>query len=411
MKKLFLSSVVALAFAAGAMASDAKFIKLYDSGKYDDAAKELESADLKNSEVICRAGAMYYSGLGVGLDLERGKTYLESAMESGNASAAIKLAKIYFHKEKNSAKAAYCLLVAECSGDVSVKEEAAKLRTRFGDEYKTGVALYVQQMQTRLKETMESLKKKSAECDKDTAILRQQIADMNEEKRGFDSELKELKDKLDKAERAKKELQDQIESAKVSNADLRKKSDEQAAASAEKLKYELGQANKRYEELKTEYDRFVKEKYDILVAKSKGYVEQHKKLVEEHEALEKKYKELKEFYAQTEKEGTIFIVGMGRGLATVVMSPLNYIRGFSYIQNVSDNWTTDGAESGLAKIFAIPMIVFETVPFVADVIDGALDFVSFGFYGDWLYGDDKYSPWWFDRDDKVFPWIQKAEEK
>jgi hypothetical protein len=57
------------------------------------------------------------------------------------------------------------------------------------------------------------------------------------------------------------------------------------------------------------------------------------------------------------------------------------------------------------------MIVFETVPFVADIVDGSLDFMSFGYYGDWLYGDGKYSPWWFDRDDKVFPWLQKADAK
>lgn len=402
---------IALALAASAWANDSKFIKLYDSGKYDEAAKELESADLKNPDVICRAGAMYYSGLGVGIDLERGKTYLESAMTSGNASAAIKLAKIYFHKEKNSAKAAYCLLVAENAGDDAIKDEVSKLKTRFGEEYKRGVGLYIQQMQTVLKGTLDSMKAKSAEYEKESAVLRQQIADMSEEKKSFDVQLKEINDKLTKAERAKKELEDQIEKAKESNADLRKKSDEQAAASDEKLKYELGQATKKYDELKAEHDKFVKEKYDVLVAKSKGYVEQHKKLVEDHEELLRQYKDLKNKYEGNEPEGTLFIVGMGRGLATLCMSPLNYIRGFSYIQNVSAGWETNGAESGVAKIFAIPMIVFETVPFAADIVDGALDVVSFGYYGDWLYGDEKYSPWWFDRDDKVFPWIQKAEVK
>ena len=404
-------AVVALAVVTSAWANDSKFIKLYDSGKYEEAAKELESADLKNVEVICRAGAMYYSGLGVGIDLERGKSYLESAMGSGNAAAAIKLAKIYFHKEKNSAKAAYCLLVAENAGDEAIKEEVSKLKTRFGDEYKRGVGLYIQQMQAVLKETLASMKAKSAEYEKESAVLRQQIADMGEEKKTFDAQLKEINDKLTKAERAKKELEDQIAKAKESNADLRKKSDEQAAASEEKLKYELGQATKKYDELKEQHDKFVKEKYDVLVAKSKGYVEQHKKLTEDHEDLLRQYKALKEKYEGDKPEGTLFIVGMGRGIATLCMSPLNYIRGFSYIQNVSAGWETNGAESGVAKIFAIPMIVFETVPFAADIVDGALDVVSFGYYGDWLYGDDKYSPWWFDRDDKVFPWIQKTEVK
>lgn len=401
----------ALALAASVWASDSKFIKLYDSGKYDEAAKELESADLKNLDVICRAGAMYYSGLGVGMDLERGKAYLESAMASGNASAAVKLAKIYFHKEKNSAKAAYCLLVAENLGDDPIKDEVSKLKTRFGAEYTRGVGLYIKQMQTLLKETLGSMKAKSAEHEKESAVLRQQIADMSEEKKLLDNQLNEFNDKITKADRAKKELEDQIEKAKESNADLRKKSDEQAAASDDRLKYELGQATKKYDELKAEYDKFVKEKYDVLVAKSKGYVEQHKKLVEDHEKLLRQYKDLKNKYEGNEPKGALFIVGMGRGLATLCMSPLNYIRGFSYIQNVSAGWETNGAESGVAKIFAIPMIVFETVPFAADIVDGAFDFASFGYYGDWLYGGDKYSPWWFDRDDRVFPWIHKAEAR
>lgn len=405
--------ITLIVFAVGmsAWAGDSKFIKLYDSGKYKEAAKELESADLKNPEVICRAGAMYYSGLEVGVDLERGKSYLESAMSLGNAAAAIKLAKIYFHKEMNSAKAAYCLLVAENIGDASIKEDVSKLKTRFGEEYRRGVGLYIQQMQAAFKGTLDSMKARSAEYEKESAVLRQQIADMSEEKKSFDAHLSEVNDKLMKAERAKKALEDQFDKAKEANADLRRKSDEQVAANDEKFKYELGQATKKYDELKSEHDKFVKEKYDVLVAKSRGYVVQHKKLIEDHDELLRQYKALKDKYEGGKAEGTVFIIGMGRGLATLCMSPLNYIRGFSYIQNVSAGWETNGAESGVAKIFAIPMIVFETVPTATDIVDGALDVISFGYYGDWLYGDDKYSPWWFDRDDKVFPWIQKSLAK
>lgn len=409
MKIQMLITVIVFALATSVRANDSKFIKLYDSGRYEEAAKELDAADLKNAEVICRAGAMYYSGLGVVADLERGKAYLESAMAAGNASAAIKLAKIYFHKEKNSAKAAYCLLVAENANDDSVKEDIVKLKMRFGEEYKRGVGLYIQQVQTILKGTLDSMKVKAAEYEKDSAVLRQQIADMEEEKKAVNDQLKAINDNLAKAERSKKDLEDQVEKVNETNEALRKESEEQVAASEEKLKYELEQATKKYDELKAEHDKFVREKYDVLVAKIKEYVAQHKKLTENYEDLLKQYQALKDKYEGDKAEGSLFIAGMGRGLATLCMSPLNYIRGLSYIQNVSDGWETNGAESGVAKIFAIPMIVFETVPLVADIVDGALDVVSFGYYGDWLYGDEKYSPWWFDRDDTSSPWIQKAE--
>lgn len=402
---------IAFAVVMSAWASESKFIKLYDSGKYDEAAKELESVDLKNSEVICRAGVMYYSGLGVGIDLDRGKSYLESAMTSGNASAAIKLAKIYFHKEKNSAKAAYCLLTAENAGDDQIKEEVSNLKTRLGEEYRRGVGLYIQQMHTVLKSTLDSLKEKSIVYENESAVLQQRIADMNEEKKSFAVQLKEVGDKLAKAERENKDLECQIEKAKESNTDLRRKSDAQIASNNEKLEYERGQAAKKYAELKVEYDKFIKEKYDVLLAKSKEYVKQNRKLIEDHEELLMQYKALKDKYEGDKPEGTLFILGMGRGLATFCMSPLNYIRGLSYVQNVSAGWETNGAESGIAKIFAVPMIVFETVPFAVDIVDGVLDVASFGHYGDWLYDDNKNSPWWFDRDDKIFPWIQKAETK
>lgn len=411
MKQLIVGSVIACAAILNTLAGESRFIKLYDSGRYDEAAKELDNADLKDPAAVCRAGVMYYNGLGVQLDQERGKNYLESAMAGGDTSSAIKLAKVYFHKEKNLARAAYCLLVAENSKDRVVYEEAARLKIRLGDDYKKGVELYIQQVHAAMKSAMETLKAKSAEHEKETAALRQQIADMDQEKRGSDSQLAEFKDKLIKAERARKQIEERVDGLKTSNADLRRKADEQAIASDEKLKYELGQATKRYEAAKAEHDKFVREKYDVLVARNKEFIGKYQRLVAEHEELERQYRNLKAKYEAAESEGSLFIVGMGRGLATLIMSPLNYIRGLSYVQNVSKGWETDGAESGLAKIFAIPMIVFETVPFVADVIDGALDVVSFGYYGDWLYGDGKNSPWWFERDDKVFPWIQKAEGK
>ena len=408
---IFLITLIALVIVSTAWAHDSKFIKLYDAGKYDEAAKVLESSDLKNPEVICRAGAMYYSGLGVGIDLERGKSYLESAMSSGNVAAAINLTKIYFHREKNTPKAAYCLLVAETAGGDSVKEEVAKLKARMGDGYKHGVKLYIQQIQKILKGTLDSMKAKSAEYNKELSALSQMITDMGEEKKSLEEHINKYRANLIQSETAKKELEEKLKTATNSNSDLQNKMKMQGVDSDKRLKGELERASKKYKELKSEYDKFVKEKYNVLVAKFNEKVDLLGKIEEDYNELKVRFDLLKDKYEREEPEESLFIVGMGRGLATLCMSPLNYVRGLTYIQNVSSGWEMNGAESGVAKIFAIPMIVFETVPFVADIVDGSLDFMSFGYYGDWLYGDGKYSPWWFDRDDKVFPWLQKADDK
>ena len=254
---------IALAVVMRAWASEAKFIKLYDSGKYDEAAKLLDEQllDTTNPAVARRLGVMYYKAMGIKENQAKGRALLEKAMMAGDATAAVNLAKIYFKNEKNSPKAAWCLLVAETAVDDSIKEEVSKLKTRFGEEYKRGVRLYIQQLQTVFNGTLDSLKTKTSEYEKALAVLRQQIADMNEERKSLDAQFKEINDKLTRAERAKKEQEEQIEKVKESNADLRKKSDEQVAASDEKLNYELGQARKRYDELKAEHIRFVKEKY------------------------------------------------------------------------------------------------------------------------------------------------------
>ena len=143
---MFLRAFAVLGCILSAMilvADDATFISLYDSGKHVEAAKALEHADLKNHEVARRAGAMYYRGLGVEQDKERGKAYIEAAMSAGDAKAAINLAKIWYRSEHNPAKAAWCLLVAENANDESIQTDVAKLHERFGSDYTTGPEQYI----------------------------------------------------------------------------------------------------------------------------------------------------------------------------------------------------------------------------------------------------------------------------
>ena len=134
-------------------ADDARFIQLYDSGKFKEAASELESVSFKNPLVASRVGAMYYSGLGVMTDKERGKRYLEKAMLANNARAAINLAKIFYRSEHNLPKASWCLLKAEMIHDAQVAAEVSTLKKLMGEDFQLGVVSYVEQLQGQLSNT------------------------------------------------------------------------------------------------------------------------------------------------------------------------------------------------------------------------------------------------------------------
>ena len=148
---------------------DDRFIQLYDSGKYKEAAGELEMVSLANPLVASRVGAMYYSGLGVVPDKERGKQYLERAMLAGNAHAAINLAKIYYKFEHNLPKSSWCLHVADDLQDTAVAGDVANMREKLGDQYAKGIILYVEQLHGQLRDEIESAKRRTEKFEKEKA--------------------------------------------------------------------------------------------------------------------------------------------------------------------------------------------------------------------------------------------------
>lgn len=153
-------------------ADDARFIRLYDSGKYKEAAGELETVSLTNPLVASRVGAMYYSGLGVMPDKERGKQYLEKAMLAKNARAAINLAKIFYKFEHNLPKASWCLHVADDLQDTAVSDDVANMREKLGDQYAKGMILYVEQLRGQLRDEIELAKRRTGELEKEIAELK-----------------------------------------------------------------------------------------------------------------------------------------------------------------------------------------------------------------------------------------------
>lgn len=131
--------------------------------------------------------------------------------------------------------------------------------------------------------------------------------------------------------------------------------------------------------------------------------------------LTKRYSELEGRYINKGRtkpqENTSAIAGVSRGMLTCVMAPLNYLRSgeYAYQLALADPYS-DPEDSvsiyGNAAILLAPAIVVETVPCALDVVNGLLDCVTFGYYGDWLYGNEN-TPWWWKRSNKTFPGINK----
>ncbi len=110
------------------------------------------------------------------------------------------------------------------------------------------------------------------------------------------------------------------------------------------------------------------------------------------------------------------LAGMGRGLATTSLAPLNFVRGMgsgcAWIDSV--NMSNAGGEAVLygGILFISVGAVMGTFATCADVINGVLDTVSVGFYGNWLYDSaesGRPTPWIWERKwlDNGIPWINR----
>lgn len=120
--------------------------------------------------------------------------------------------------------------------------------------------------------------------------------------------------------------------------------------------------------------------------------------------------------------------GMGRGIVTTALSPLNIIRGMatglswlSSTDNASKKDSFDAGQlgplgaalaGGAISVCIVGGVVVGTITTCTDAVDGVIDFGSAGFYGDWLY-DSKASgnptPWIWERKwvEKKMPWIDR----
>ena len=124
--------------------------------------------------------------------------------------------------------------------------------------------------------------------------------------------------------------------------------------------------------------------------------------------LRKKYQGLNPTHVSTESPA---VVGVSRGLLTMAMAPLNLLRApfYAYELTQSDPYYNPNDKFSTCcetTILLAPAIVVETVPCVVDVANGLLDFITLGYYGDEIYGFEN-SPWWWERTNRTFPWINK----
>ena len=126
------------------------------------------------------------------------------------------------------------------------------------------------------------------------------------------------------------------------------------------------------------------------------------------------------------------LLGMGRGVVTVTLSPLNVFRGVTTSFNcffsdsskdgsVSEKGSFDAGQLGpLGAVLAGGVISICTVVGVTlgsfttcvDACNGVFDIGTVGYYGDWLYDSKergKPTPWIWDRGwiTKKVPWIDR----
>ena len=457
-RKAKLSLVLTMSLVGmAATADEASFVRAYDAGKYDEAARQVEGLDTAKPGVARRLGVMYYNAKGVAGDQGRGRDLLEQAMAAGDATAAINLAKIYFKFEKNVPKAAWCLMTAETLGDVSIKDDVARIRKELGDDYQKGVVSYIGQLRDAWNSERKANKDKAAEFEQIRASLTKQLTDAQAASKKLREETdqtnKTLTEKLAASESKVKELETQLEDAKKKCADQvdlaaglaeMKKTlfarDEEIA----ELKKSLAAEKNRCQEVSVKYNelmatsnqKVMQFQKDLAEAKQsateaerkyKEMVAQYNKLVDKYNDLVRKYNTLLKTgkgnktallrgYDYNGNEIDIGYDGLDvawgwlcRGLATFFSSPCNFVRTIPTVREVyktSEAATSTPYAFFVAAISTPVVLCAETVPAVCDVGNGLLDVISLGAYGDWLYSG-KLEPRWNRRDNSHFPWLDR----
>ena len=108
--------------------------------------------------------------------------------------------------------------------------------------------------------------------------------------------------------------------------------------------------------------------------------------------------------------------GIGRGIATVALSPLNLFRGMvaglCWTEAMDKGAPKDGSALYLALLVVPVGTVFSSFVICADAINGTFDVATGGYYGDWLYDSEasgKPTPWVWERkwNTGEIPWIDR----
>lgn len=294
-----------LMFVGAIFANENEFVSAYDAAEYEEAARQVNGLDTSSPGVARRLGVMYYEGRGVAADCERGKGLLEDAMLSGDAQAAINLAKIYFRRERNEPKAAWCLLVAEETVDPTVKADSEALRGLMGKQYFKNVALYIAQLRVALRDEREASRKREEESDVARVDFQRQISNAAERREVLEAKLKMSEESVRQVEltlAAEKSRADGLvtdlaaANAKVSAAETECRRRMEDLASAKASRQALIE---KYNSLVASSNRKILAKESEAVELAKQWREAQRKIEEaEKRCVEKdvRYNKLKDMY-------------------------------------------------------------------------------------------------------------------
>ncbi len=153
-----------------------------------------------------------------------------------------------------------------------------------------------------------------------------------------------------------------------------------------------------YEKYTEKLNNFFREKANTLPSCEDSY-SGGKQSLDKQSSMAKGGTEKPETASGQEKEdeeGEYYVTppfGMLRGLATIVLSPFNYFRAFPATVNTAIERKADAGSGAFIFPFAV---CFETFPVIGDILFGTLDIISFGTFGNAVYGK-KYTPWLWER--------------
>lgn len=122
---------------------------------------------------------------------------------------------------------------------------------------------------------------------------------------------------------------------------------------------------------------------------------------------EQKYKSVVENYRRIRDKTTKNSNWFKRGCCTFLCAPCNFWRTSEVLESTCNaNGGSDGYGL-LVKIASTPVVLgCEFLPVSCDLVNGLLDILSCGKYGDFIYSES-LDPRWDKRDNTHFPWLDR----